>query len=273
MLEQNTSVVRRPSTAACLAAAPLVLGGAAALAADKPAVDSAAVDKAFDALKTFKWGSDPKVLQPIEDALVVAHCDAAVCKALEARLAAVLGSGASRPAKDYVCRALRVIGTAQSVPALAARLADKDSSHMARYALERIEAPEAAQALREALPKLDGALKIGVIGSLGVRRDAESVQPLVALLGDADQAVAGSAACALGDIGTPEAATALGQAAKAGSKCGCAVADACLACAERLLADGKKADAVAAYKSLTGSEQPKQIRLAATRGLLAAAGK
>ncbi len=219
MLEQNTSDVRRPSqVAGVLAAAPLVLGGAAALAAGKPAEDKAAVDKAFDALKTFNWGSDPKVLQPIEDALFVAHADPAVCKALDARLAAVLASGASRAAKDYVFRALRVIGTAQSVPALAALLTDKDSSHMARYALERIEAPEAAQALREALPKVSGAVKIGVIGSLGVRRDVASIAALAALLADADQTIAGSAACRLGDIGTPEAAKALGQAAKAGSK-------------------------------------------------------
>ena len=70
-------------------------------------------------------------------------------------------------------------------------------------------APEAAQALRDALPKLDGALKIGVIGSLGVRRDAASVPALAALLGDADAAIAAAAACALGDIGTPDAAKAL----------------------------------------------------------------
>ncbi len=55
---------------------------------------------------------------------------------------------------------------------LAAVLADKDNSHMARYALERIQASEVAAALRDALPKVAGALKIGVIGSLGARRDA-----------------------------------------------------------------------------------------------------
>ncbi len=53
-----------------------------------------------------------------------------------------------------------------------------------------------------------------MIGSLGVRRDAASVPALAALLGDADKAVACAAACALGDIGTPEAAKALGESAK-----------------------------------------------------------
>ena len=47
-----------------------------------------------------------------------------------------------------------------------------------------------------------------------------------------------------------------------------AVADASLVCAERLLADGKKAEATLVYKSLCGEDQPKHVRLAATRGLL-----
>ena len=193
---------------------------------------------------------------------------------MESRLAAVLKTSVSRDAKDFVCRSLRVIGTAESVPALAELLPDKDNSHMSRYALERIQAPEAAAALRDVLPKVSGALKIGVAGSLGARRDAESVPALTALLADADKAIAGSAACALGDIGTPEAAKSLGGSAKTAPEgVKMAVADGCLVCAERLLADGKRSEAIAVYKSLSGADQPKHIRLAATRGMLAAMKK
>ena len=194
-----------------LAAMLTVLGGVTAVAADKPAVDQAAVNKAFEALKTYDWGKDYSVLKPIDDAVVATHGDAAARKNLETRLAAVLKTNVSRDAKDYVCRKLMVIGSAESVPTLAGLLPNKGLSHMARYALERIPAPEAAQALRDALPRLRGALKVGVIGSLGVRRDAASVPALVALLGDADKAVARAAAYALGDIGSLEAAKALGQ--------------------------------------------------------------
>ena len=77
-----------------------------------------------------------------------------------------------------MCRKLTIVGTAASVPALAGLLGDKDHSHMARYALERIPAPEAGQALREALARLSGNLKIGVISSLGLRRDAAAVSAL-----------------------------------------------------------------------------------------------
>ena len=45
--------------------------------------------------------------------------------------------------------------------------------------------------------------------------------------------------------------------------------DASLACAEALLADGKKAEALAIYKGFASDDQPKHVRLAATRGMLA----
>jgi HEAT repeat protein len=227
------------------------------------------LDQAFDALKTYDWGTDVSALKPIDEAVVATHGNDAARKELETRLAAVLKTEVSRDAKDYVCRKLMVIGTAASVPTLAELLPEKDHSHMARYALERIPAPEAAQAMRDALPKLTGALKVGVIGSLGVRRDTASVPALAALLGDADPAVASAAAFALGDIGGPEATKALMTARPAGE----AATDGRLACAEGFLADGKKAEALAVYKSLAGAEQPKHIRLAATRGMLACAGK
>ena len=239
-----------------------------------PAGDNKPLDKAFDALETYDWGKDRKPLQAIDDAVVAAHGDAAACKALEIRLAAVLKTAAPRAAKDFVCRNLMLIGTAECVPALAAMLPDEDLSHMARYALERIPAPEAAQALRDAVPNLSGRLKVGVIGSLGVRRDAASVAALAVALDDADPAVACAAACALGDIGTPEAANALHDASQATApSVKLAVADARLVSAERLLGDGKKAEAMAVYKSLVGTDQSKQVHLAATRGLLLAAGK
>ncbi len=125
------------------------------------------LDDAFEALKKYDWGTDRAPLAPIEDAVTAAHGKADARKDLENRLLAALNSDISRDAKDYVCRKLTIVGTAASVPALAGLLGDKDHSHMARFALERIPAPEAAQALRDALAKLSGNLKIGVISSLG----------------------------------------------------------------------------------------------------------
>jgi HEAT repeat protein len=157
------------------------------------------------------------------------------------------------------------------VPALAALLADKDNAHAARDTLEAMPGPEAVQAIRESLPKLTGLQKVGAIQTLGTRRDAASTAALAGLLADQDRQVAAAAAAALGEIGTLEAAEALrkpGPNAFVGRpfQAVSVLADALLACAERLAADGKKAESQAIYAALDVPEQPKHVRWAAGRG-------
>ncbi len=229
------------------------------------------LDDAFEALKTYDWGADSAPLAPIDQAVLASGEDAAVQKDLESRLVAALAMDLPRDARDYVCRKLMVIGTAASTADLGKLLDSEDSAHMARYALERIPAPEASQTLREALPKLAGKLKIGVISSLGVRKDAESLSALTGLLGDGDAAVARAAAIALGDICSPEAAHVLAEAKSSDPEVALAATDGLLACAESLLGDGKKAEALAIYQRIAAQDQPKHVRLAATRGMLACA--
>ena len=140
MSERTTKIVALLTVALLLACAPPV-------AADE------ALDKAFDALKSYDWGADRNVLKPIDDAVVASGKNAAARKNLEKRLAGVLKSDVSRAAKDYLCRHLSLVGSAGCVPTLAPLLTDQKLSHLARFALERIPAPEAAKALREALGK------------------------------------------------------------------------------------------------------------------------
>src|SRR5262245_3592957 len=231
------------------------------------------LDKALEALNTFDWGADPKTLAPIGEAIVASQKDAHGRADLETKLAAVLGSKAPLAAKDYVCRQLMQIGSAACVPALAALLTDKDLAHKARFALERIPATEAAAALRDALGKVEGLLKVGVISSLGGRKDEASVAAIGALIGNSDNSIAIAAARALGSIRSADAAKALTAAKPSSPDVKLAVTDASLACAEALLASGKKAEAIGIFKAYTGEDQPKHIRVAATRGLLGGAGK
>jgi HEAT repeat protein len=236
--------------------------------------DKPAVDKSFEALKTFDWGTNYDEILAIDDAVIATHGNAAARKDLETRLTAMLLTNAPRPAKDFTCRMLSEIGTADCVPALAGLLSDQDLSHMARYALERIGGPESVKAIRDALPKVNGALKAGMIESLGARRDGASVDVLAVMAGGSDKTLAFAAINALGKIGTPEAAKSLGDIIKnTPDEFKPIAADACLVCAERLSAEGKKAQAMPLYKGLSGEDQPKYVRLAATRGLLAAAAK
>jgi HEAT repeat protein len=224
------------------------------------------LEQAFEALKTYDFGVDRHVLDPIDEAAVTTRNDPAARKDLESRLLAVLQSNAPRDARDYVCRQLRTIGTATSVPPLEALLADPDLSHMARYALERIPDSQAGQALEHQLPKLNGQLKIGVVSSLGTR--GQGVSLLRRLLQDADEVIARAAALALGRIGSADANKALAS-AKPRPALAAVFADASLACAEKLLAAGHAKEAKATYQRLLKGNPPKLIRGAAERGLKA----
>src|SRR5579863_3974380 len=197
------------------------------------------LDDAFNALKNYDWGTDRAPLAPIEAAVTAAHGQADARQALEGRLLDALRKDISRDAKDFVCRMLTIVGSDASASALSDLLADEQHSHMARYALERIPGAETAQGLRAAISKLNGKLKIGVISSVGSRRDAAAVSALSELLKDQDAAVARAAATALGDIGNVEAAKALHDSEPPTAETKKAVIDARLACAEALLADNK----------------------------------
>ncbi len=187
------------------------------------------------------------------------------------RLVAVLKSEAPLKEKVDACRGLAVIGTPHAVPALAALLGDEKLSHMARYGLEPMPERAVDDALRDALGRLKGRLLVGVIGSIGVRRDAKAVPPLVRLLQDSDGDVAGAAARALGRIATPDAAEALGAAlSKTAAKLRPAVADACLSCAEALLAEDKRSEAAAMYESVGKADLPRHFRVAAAHGSILA---
>ena len=229
------------------------------------------LEQAFDALKTYDYGVDRHVLDPIDEGVVKTRNDPAAHKELESQLLAVLQSNAPRDARDYVCRQLRTMGTAASVPVLEKLLADAEMSHMARYALERIPDPKAGQALERQLGKLSGNLKVGVISSLGTRGQAgagKSVGLLRPLLNDPDDAVARAAAIALGRIGSVEADKALAS-AKPRPALVAVFADASMSCAEKLLAAGHAREAKAAYERLLKNNPSELVRQAAERGLRA----
>jgi len=195
----------------------------------------------------------------------------AAAKEEENKLIAVLGSDAPQKEKVDACRRLAQVGTADAVPALAALLGDEKLSHMARYGLEPIPDPAVDGALRDALGNLKGRLLVGAIGSIGVRRDAKAVAPLVGLLKDSDPEVAGAAARTLGRIATPDAVEALTRTlAEAPAKLRPAVADACLSCAEALLAQDKPSEAAAIYERVGKADLPKHFRIAAAQGALQA---
>jgi len=236
--------------------------------------DAAALDAAFEALKTYDQGSSRGALMPIDEAVMVSLDDKAAQKELEQRLVATLKNGRSAVANEFTCSKLTLIGSEASVPALAPLLSAPEFATAARNALEAIRGRQATKALRNSLSKVEGLQKVGVINSLGARRDADSVRALTALLKHEDAGVAGAAAAALGDIATTNAAKALREfQPKAPEALRQKVVDAILTCAERLSAAGKHSDAQKLFQLLATTAQPKHVQHAAVRGLELASGK
>ena len=245
-----------------------------AAATGQPELDPTALNALFEALKVYDQGSSRAALLPIDEAVVRSLDDPAARRNLEQRLVSVLSQGGSTAAREFVCSKLTLIGSESAVPPLAALLDAPETATAARNALEAIPGRKATMALRDRLLNVEGLQKIGVISSLGARRDAESVRVLTRLLQGADTGIAVAAAAALGDIATSRAARALRDfQPRASETLRLRVADALLNCAERMLAGRKRADAVKQYQLLATPAQPKHVQLAATRGLELAAGR
>jgi HEAT repeat protein len=232
------------------------------------------LDEALKAVVTFEHGKDAGPLVRAEQLVVEAAKDEASREAAEERLVRALGSASTRDAKSFLCRQLRTIGTARSVPRLEPLLIDPELSHMARYALGRIEDPAAAAALHRALGKTSGNLQIGIINTLGERRHREALRDLARLLGSPDSGVAEAAATALGRIGSVEAVRALESAgARAPEALPEHIDNALLIAAEQLVADGEKGVAVQIYQRFYRLSRQKHFRLAGLRGLVAVGGE
>ncbi|MBN1124408.1 MAG: HEAT repeat domain-containing protein [Sedimentisphaerales bacterium] len=192
----------------------------------------------------------------------------------EAKWIEILKSDASREAKSEACRFLAVYGTKASVPTLTNLLADEELSHMARYAMEPIPGPEVDTAFRDALTRLEGKPLVGVIGSVGVRRDAKAVPLLSKCVKHDDPLVSQAAARALGKIGNAPAAEALQSAlGDAGGTQLLHVCEGLLRCAEHLYAMGDQKRAIAIYDQLRQIDTPHQVRSGAVHGAILARGK
>jgi HEAT repeat protein len=189
----------------------------------------------------------------------------------EKELLAILRGDAPMADKALACKKLAIDGSAAAVPDLAKLLPDPKLQSWARIALEAIPGSEADEALRKAAESLEGRLLVGVINSLGVRRDAKAVEQLANRLEDKDADVASASAVALGRIGDAAATKALREALPTAAKpVHSAVAEGLILSAERLLATDKPTDAVEIYDQVRRAEVPKQRFLEATRGAILA---
>jgi hypothetical protein len=121
-------------------------------------------------VRKLRHGEDRSFAHVIENNILTAAPE--VFPALEKKLLAVLADKRSTVlAKEFVCRMLALVGSEACVDAVAPLLADEQLSHFARIALAPIPGKKADTALRAALPKLSGAEKEGLLGTIAARKN------------------------------------------------------------------------------------------------------
>jgi HEAT repeat protein len=118
-----------------------------------------------------------------------------------ARLVTLLNDAAATTyAKAKACQRLAVVGDGAAAPALGRLLSDETLNHYARTALEQIPGPAASETLRNALASAKGRLLVGVINSIGVRKDPLAIRALTQLSTGPDVDAARAAEAALARI-------------------------------------------------------------------------
>ena len=154
------------------------------------------------------------------------------------QIVAVLQSDSPAAEKAITCKQLSVYGRGSSAGAGAAA-GGRAPGVCARPPWKRFPARPPTRLLATRWARSRGGSLVGVIDSIGVRRNTQAVSGLAAKLKDADASVASAAAVALGCIGGEQAGGVLGQAlADASPAVRPAVAQGCVRCAEKYLAAG-----------------------------------
>jgi len=191
---------------------------------------------------------------------------------IEGRLIEILDNPASTyEAKQFVCRMLRRIGPERTLPHLARMLLDPELTDDARFAMQGHRSPEIDRVLRESLSQLEGQSLIGVIGTIGQRRDRAAVAHLVNFVNQPDIRLTRACVTSLGRIGGPEAQEALFS-LDLPPELEPLRQDALLRCADNLVSEGAHSEAREMYRQMTTDAFPVPVRIAAWRGLARSQG-
>lgn len=217
----------------------------------------------YVAIVSHDLGADRKAAAMIEQAVRDAGANTSQRAVIEKKLlVAMADKKATEACKQFVCRRLREVGTAKSVPALATLLKDKAMSHYARFALEAMACDEAGAALRKEINTAEGDLLVGVVESLGRRQDAAALPSITPLLKSGDVKLTRAAINALGHIATKDAVKALDK-AKPPKELAALRDEALLNCAATM--PDRDADNI--YDDLMSRRRDPMIRVAALGGL------
>jgi len=188
-------------------------------------------------------------------------------------VASQVGGDRPKGVQSYLVEELQLAGTRTAAGALGKALLDPELCDAAARALVAIH-DDAAEALLQALPNVEGANRRSLIAKLGMLRAGRAAAAFRQALEDPDPETRIAAAWGLARIADTSAANAMlrnADAAEGWERVN--TTDACLTLAEGLLAAGRKTEAAAIFARLAKTRtEPSEahIRTAAERGLAGA---
>ena len=162
-------------------------------------------DAAWAGIQTLKPGDDQGPALTMAWVVINAINDPDQRPVVAHRLAALLADEKTTvDSKIFICQQLFRVGTAAEVPLVAPLLLDAKVCDASRLFLERVDSPAAAEALRNALGKIEGRTRIGIVNSLSLKQDPAAVELIVKMTRDADPEMVRAAWRALGNFGSQE---------------------------------------------------------------------
>ncbi len=223
----------------------------------------------LERIKGFHALDSRATITQINEYLRVMTSDNRPLENCEKEMIKFLLSDATIDAKSYICSKLGEIGSEASVPVLADLLNKPELFDSARYALERIPGEQSIRVLRNALQTTEGKARIGILTSIGLRKDLKSIPTVAMFLKDSDPDTVVAAGAALDRMGKESALSALWTArTQAIEPARLKLTEYTLSCANQILKEKKSSDALDVVRSLSADNTlPSSLRIASIRSL------
>lgn len=224
----------------------------------------------LERIKGYKALDSLSPITQINEYLRVMTSDKRPLTNCEREMIKFLLSDATIDAKKYICSKLGELGSKSAIPVLTDLLQVPELFDSACFALGKIPGEQSAQVLRNALQTTEGKNRIGIITSLGLRKDIKSIPAITVFLNnnDPDTVIsAGSALCMMEDESALSALwTARSQAIESARL---KLTQQALACANKILEKKKSPDALSVIRNISAdSSYPPSLRIASLRSLL-----
>lgn len=236
---------------------------------------TAELDRAFSQLKAYGPGDSNAPLKTVEKYVDEATGRYKIRVDAEKRLVDVLkADGASAAAKTFAGNQLYRLCDEDTIPAFRDLLRRSDTWDIARKGLEDINHPKAQQALLEALDEAKDKKAIGIMETLGNRRDPSAVNALRRWAKAGNIPETEAALTALSKIPGPEAMEALDWCrVNLTRQMRPAATEAYLQCGWTSMEHGHKDTAIEIFDVLLIDFEPVEIKAEALRGMIRTLGE